>query len=125
MPPPLALALANIRAGIPAATNIGVAFAGGAAVPNFLDSAFDLIGDILDPFVPGGKGSELRPGAFGGDRAKQNRARAAAGLPPLSGGRRRRRKALTDSDMAQAAQISSMISKKAAENFILRRTRSG
>lgn len=37
--------------------------------------------------------------------------------------RRRRRKALTDSDIKTALTIASAISKKAAENFILVRTR--
>lgn len=37
--------------------------------------------------------------------------------------RRRRRKALTDSDVKTALTIASAISKKAAENFILVRTR--
>jgi len=90
---------------------------------NFIDSALDLIGDLLDPFVPGGAGSELRHTAFGGDRAKQNAARRAAGLPELPGGRRRRRKALTNDDVKLALTIASAISKKAAENFILTRTR--
>ena len=90
----------------------------------FLDSAIDLLGDILDPFFPGGAGSELRPTAFGGDIKKQNVARLAAGLPPLpTGARRRRRKALTNDDVKLALTIASAISKKAAENFILTRTR--
>ena len=41
------------------------------------------------------------------------------GLPK----RRRRRKALTDSDIRQALIIASSISKKAAENFVLMRVR--
>lgn len=89
----------------------------------FLDSALDLIGDIFDPFVPGGAGSELRTGAFGGDVARQNAARRRAGLPAISTGRRRRRKALTNDDVKLALTIASAISKKAAENFILTRTR--
>jgi len=91
-------------------------------VPNFLDSALDLLGDIVDPFFPGGAGSELRGGAFGGDITRQNRARRAAGLPPIAGARRRRRKALTADDIRTALVIASAISKKAAENFILSRT---
>ena len=94
-------------------------------MPNFLDSALDLLGDLGDPFLPGGAGSELRATAFGGDVARQNAARRAAGLPPISGGRRRRRKALTADDIKTALIISSAISKKAAENFILSRTRGG
>jgi len=126
MPPPLALALANLRAGLPAATNIGVGFVGGAAVPNFLDSAVNLLGDLLDPILPGGAGSELRPTAFGGDVTRQNAARRAAGLPLISTGRRRRRrKALTDSDMRIMNEIAASVSKKAAEVFISSRVRRG
>jgi hypothetical protein len=39
--------------------------------------------------------------------------------------RRRRRKALTDTDVRSALTIASAISKKAAENFILMRVRGG
>ncbi len=52
------------------------------------------------------------------------------GLPFLGGGgdavvkRRRRRKALTSDDIKIALTIASAISKKAAENFVLSRTRS-
>lgn len=58
-----------------------------------------LVGDVVQAFAPG-----VAPGLLGQRRA-------------------RRRSALTAKDMAQAAQIASMISKKAAENFILSRTR--
>ena len=108
---------------LPAATSALVLGGGVEGVPNFIDSALDLIGDLFDPFVPGGAGSELRSSAFGGDRAAQNRARARAGLPPIEGGRRRRRKSLTNDDIKLALTIASAISKKAAENFILTRTR--
>lgn len=52
----------------------------------------------------------------------------AAQLPGILFGdevraRRRRRKALTSEDMRTALTIASAISKKAAENFILQRTR--
>ena len=90
----------------------------------FLDSAIDLLGDIIDPFFPGGAGSETRATAFGGDRARVNAARKAAGLPALPGGRRaRRRKALTDNDIKLMLTIASSVSKKAAENFMIVRTR--
>ncbi len=96
---------------------------GGGSAVGFLDSALDLIGDLIDPFAPGGAGSELRTGAFQGDVARQNIARKRAGLPPLPTGRRRRRQALTNDDIKLALTIASAISKKAAENFILTRTR--
>lgn len=89
---------------------------------DFIHSALDLLGDVVDPIFPGGAGSELRATAFGGDVSRQNRARRAAGLPPISTGRRRRRKALTADDIRTALVIASAISKKAAENFILSRT---
>ncbi len=54
------------------------------------------------------------PGFFGGDRG------AGDDTPR----RRRRRKALTDSDVRLALTIANAISKKAAENFILQRVRS-
>jgi len=111
---------------LPAATN-RLVIAGGPTVGlqdiGFLDSALDLLGDLADPFFPGGAGSELRTSAFGGDVARQNAARRRAGLPPISTGRRRRRKALTNDDVKLALTIASAISKKAAENFILTRTR--
>lgn len=101
----------------------GTMVAGGTLVPNFLDSALDMLGDLADPFLPGGAGSELRATAFGGDVRRQNVARQAAGLPLIStGSRRRRRKALTADDIRIALVIASAISKKAAENFILSRT---
>jgi len=59
------------------------------------------IGDIANQLLPGRIG------------ARQD----------LLGRRRRRRKALTNSDMNLALTIASAISKKAAENFILSRTR--
>lgn len=90
----------------------------------FLDTAFDLLGDFIDPFAPGGAGSELRPTAFGGDVTRQNRARRAAGLPPIAG-RRRRRTALTTGDLRIMHEIATSISKKAAETFIAQRVRRG
>jgi len=98
------------------------AAAEGVAQVAFFDDAISLLGDIVDPFLPGGAGSELRSTAFGGDVTRQNRARRAAGLPPIATGRRRRRKALTADDIRTALVIASAISKKAAENFILSRT---
>jgi len=45
------------------------------------------------------------------------------GAGPIGGRRRRRRMALTSSDVRLSLIIASSISKKAAENFILQRTR--
>lgn len=90
-------------------------------MPNFIDSALDLIGDVFDPFVPGGAGSDRRltAGIPGTGRAALARARAGlSGVP-----RRRRRKALTNDDVKLALTIASAISKKAAENFVLVRVR--
>jgi len=56
---------------------------------------------------------------FAGQRLAGGGGDAADGLLP----RRRRRKALTDSDIRTALTIASAISKKAAENFILMRVR--
>jgi len=118
MPPPLALALANLRGGVPAATGI----IGGASL-SFLDEAVDLIGNLLDPFLPGGAGSQLRPTAFGGDVTRQNAARRAAGLPTISTGRRRRRTALTSGDLRIMHEIATSIGKTAANTFIQQRVR--
>jgi len=108
----------------PIATN-ALVLAGGLGVktvPNFIDSALDLIGDVLDPFVPGGAGSERRLTA--NTRGTGQRAIATARQRILGGApRRRRRKALTNDDVKLALTIASAISKKAAENFILVRAR--
>ena len=67
-----------------------------------LGQALELATPGIDiPFIPGGGGG-------GGDPFKR---------------RRRRRRALTADDMRVALTIASAISKKAAENFILQRTR--
>jgi hypothetical protein len=74
-------------------------------------------GSVARRFIPG-----VGLGAAGG---------AGAGLLkwPWENGsrepRRRRRKALTDTDVRSALTIASAISKKAAENFILMRVRGG
>ena len=94
-------------------------------VPNFIDFALDVAGDILDPFFPGGAGSELRATSSTVSVARINAARRAAGLPPLPGGagRSRRRVALTTGDLRIMHEIASSISKKAAETFIAQRVR--
>lgn len=91
-------------------------------VANFIDSALDLIGDIFDPILPGGAGSELRASA--GLPGAGPRASAARRLAAIGGGRRRRRrKALTNDDVRLMLTIASSVSKKAAENFMIVRTR--
>lgn len=99
----LALIAPFIGRGISAARSIGTRslVAGGAAG---LGTA-ELTGAI--DFIPG-----LGPGGglFGGGRG-------AAEV------RRRRKKALTNTDLATMALISSVVSKKAAENFVLMRVR--
>lgn len=64
------------------------------------------VGALTGGALAGGMGG-LLGGLMGGD----------------GGGRRRRRKALTTDDMRIALTIASAISKKAAENFILVRSR--
>lgn len=85
---------------------------------NWFESALELLGDILDPIFPGGAGSELRPTSSTVTLAAINKKRAAAGLPPISG-RRRRKRALTKSDREDIAFIAGMISKAAAGNFAM------
>jgi len=114
---------------LPAATS-ALVLAGGRSAPErgslgFLDSALDLLGDVLDPFVPGGAGSERRLTAFtpgtGTSAIARAKARIRAGEAP--GRRARRRKALTDNDIKLMLTIASSVSKKAAENFMIVRTR--
>lgn len=125
MPPPLALALANLRAGVPAGAALGTSLtAGGVVLPGFLDSAINLIGDVFDPFLPGGAGSELRATSSTVTLRQINEQRKAAGLPPFRV-RRRRKVALTASDLQIMAMISTTISKEAAKMFIAQRTRRG
>lgn len=62
-------------------------------------------------------------GAFIGTELAEDGVDPVTGLPLVR--RRRRRKALTHDDLRLALTIASAISKKAAENFILTRVRSG
>ncbi len=85
----------------------------------WIESALALIGDIIDPVLPGFAGSELRPTSSKVSLAAINAARSAAGLPPLGGlpgGRRRRKRSLTKSDREDIAFIAGMISKAAARD---------
>jgi len=90
----------------------------GGAIVDWLSSALALLGDIVDPLLPGFAGSELRPTSRKVTIAAINAQRRAAGLPPL-GGRRRRRRALTKSDREDIGFIAGMISKAAARDFAM------
>lgn len=90
----------------------------GGNVVNWFESALALLGDIVDPFLPGFAGSELRATSSTVNLAGINRARAASGLPPL-GGRRRRKRALTLSDRADIAFISGTLGKPAGRDFAM------
>lgn len=79
----------------------------------WLGSALDLIGDVIDPFLPGFAGSEGRPTSSTVTLADINAQRKAAGLPPLRH-RHRRKRALSHSDKADIAFIAATVSKKAA-----------
>ena len=82
------------------------------------------VGTMLGRPILGGAGRRaLLGGAAGGLAIPALGGLVGDGeaFPPR---RRRRRKALTDADIRTALTIASAISKKAAENFILTRTRS-
>jgi len=91
---------------------------GGLTGMDWFNSALALLGDIVDPFLPGFAGSELRATSRTVNLAGINKARAAAGLPPL-GGRRRRKRALTLSDRADIAFISGTLGKPAGRDFAM------
>jgi len=90
----------------------------GGTIVGWFDSALALLGDIVDPFLPGFSGSETRSTSRKTTLAIINQQRAAAGLPPL-GGRRRRKRALTKSDREDIGFIAGMISKAAARDFAM------
>jgi len=90
----------------------------GGNVVNWFDSAIRLLGDIVDPFLPGFSGSELRPTSRKVTLSSINEQRKAAGLEPI-GGRRRRKRALTKSDREDIGFIAGMISKAAARDFAM------
>lgn len=94
------------------------AVAGAIGSMDWFNSALALLGDIVDPFLPGFAGSELRPTSSKVTLAGINAARKAAGLPPI-GGRRRRKRALTKSDREDIGFIAGMISKAAARDFAM------
>lgn len=71
------------------------------------------VGAGLEALLPGQQFGIFADGVGGG----------GGGFPGVFKRRRRRRKALTSDDIRVALTIASAISKKAAENFILQRTR--
>lgn len=81
-------------------------------------SALALLGDIIDPILPGFAGSETRGTSSKTTLALVNKDRALKGLPPL-GGRRRRKRALTLSDRADIAFISGTLGKPAGRDFAM------
>lgn len=84
----------------------------------WIGSALSLIGDVIDPFIPGFAGSELRPTSRTVTLEAINQSRRAAGLPPI-GTRRRRKRALTKSDREDIAFISGMLGKPAGRDFAM------
>lgn len=103
---------------VPVGIDIAFAVATGGSTLNWFDSALELLGDILDPILPGGAGSELRPTSRKVTLAAINKQREAAGLPPIVA-RRRRKRALTKSDREDIGFIAGMISKAAARDFAM------
>lgn len=91
----------------------------GGDIVGWFDSAIALLGDLVDPFLPGFAGSERRATSRKTSLAIINQDRAAAGLAPISGGRRRRKRALTKSDREDIGFIAGMISKAAARDFAM------
>jgi len=85
---------------------------------DWLKSALDLIGNILDPILPGGAGSELRPTSSTVTLAKINAQRRSAGLPPLRM-RHRRKRVLSVADRQDIAFIAGMLGKPAGRDFAM------
>jgi len=88
----------------------------------WFDSALALLGDIVDPFLPGGAASETRVAARGG-RGSRRALSLAGGATDLIhvGGhlpRRRRRRALTASDKADLAFITATMGAPAAKTAL-------
>ncbi len=90
----------------------------GGTTVGWLQTALELIGDVLDPILPGGAGSELRPTSSTVTIAAINKARVLAGLPPLRM-RHRRRRALSKADREDIAFISGMLGKPAGRDFAM------
>jgi len=85
---------------------------------DWFTSALAMLGDIVDPFLPGFAGSDVRATSSSVTLAQINQQRKQAGLPPI-GGRRRRKRALTKSDREDIGFIAGMISKAAARDFAM------
>ncbi len=90
----------------------------GGSIVDWLAQALALLGDVVDPFLPGFAGSELRATSRTVNLAGINQARRAAGLPPI-GGRRRRKRALTKSDREDIAFVAGMLGKPAGRDFAM------
>lgn len=87
-----------------------VGFAGATLRRSFSGGAVATAGRVVPALAGAGAGSAIGSRLFGG-------------LGDEVIARRRRRKALTETDLRLALTIASAISKKAAENFILMRVR--
>jgi len=85
---------------------------------DWLRTALELLGDVVDPFLPGFSGSELRPTSSSVTIASINAARRAAGLPPLRT-RHRRKRALSKSDREDIAFVAGMLGKPAGRDFAM------
>lgn len=110
---------------IPEILTTAGSLSGGIEV-DWLQSAFQLLGDIFDPIFPGGQASETRVAARGG--AGSRRRLSAAGVVVEANGqpRRRRRRALTASDRADLAFITATLGAPAAKTALaLMITRTG
>lgn len=84
----------------------------------WIGTALSLLGDVIDPFLPGFAGSELRPTSSTVTLATINTSRKAAGMPPLRM-RHRRHRALTKNDKADIAFIAGMLGKPAGRDFAM------
>jgi len=102
----------------PLVVGLGIANIVGGVPLSWLESALRLLGDIVDPFLPGFAGSDVRATSSKVTLAQINSQRAAAGLAPFAG-RRRRKRALTKSDREDIGFIAGMISKAAAKDFAM------
>lgn len=98
------------------AGNLGEA-AGGVAM-DWLQSAFTLLGDVFDPFLPGGAASETRVAARGGRGSRRALSLAGVAVAGVPVSRRRRRRALTNSDKQDLAFITATLGAPAAKQAL-------
>lgn len=96
---------------------VSTSISGGSPM-GWMETGLALLGDVLDPFLPGGAGSELRPTSSTVTIAKINESRRSAGLPPLRT-RHRRRRALSKSDKEDIAFVAGMLGKPAGRDFAM------